>query len=484
MTDIIDLPIIVEGEILHATGDDDLVELPYANGHVVRMPKLRDEHVERILSRRDRWHDVPLSEVSNYITKAGVAWSNPNHPRRVEAIDRAVRITGYSRPMLERDGWTIGKHLSFRSNLYDLLDAELGDHRMMDEWVRRDVARVRAFPKGRVLHVLVGNVPMAGIYSIVRSVLTKNQTVVKLPARDPVTCLAFAQTLIEENGPDHPLSQSLTVAYWDRNQPLGDRMVGASDLVCAWGQGSSMESVKRRLPAGVSFLEFGPKRSFALIFTDDADVDKAAMRVAHDVAMYDQEACFSPQRVFVIGELDPFLTKLEGWLGHQAHFLPKGEPSPDVDSHVVRTRLEATFRGWDVRASDEGGWTIIVCDPSAELVEHPLGRTIFVHRVQSVDELVPFVDDETQTISVYPLDRRGERVGDLLCRHGAVRICETGLVSHPRQGFTHDGAYPLQQFVRLAYLDVELAFVHKYGSVHTVEAFEQVLFGAGRGGLE
>src|SRR5262249_47225798 len=157
---------------------------------------------------------------------------------------------------------------------------------------------VRAQPKGRVLHVLVGNVPLAGLFTLVRSVLTKNVTVAKLPSRDMVSSLFFALGFRDVD-PAHPITRSISAVYWPGGSELEQTFIDAADLVCAWGQKEAMESIKRKLRCGTDFLEFGPKRSLLLVGQPIEDVDDVAMRAAYDVSVYDQEACFSAQRVFV-----------------------------------------------------------------------------------------------------------------------------------------------------------------------------------------
>lgn len=474
MTEVFDLPLIVCGKERFPT-EDNAVEVRYASGCSVRIPAFTEEDARAVVASRELLDEIPLSEVSRYISNGGALWLDPTSEIRNEAIEIACKLTGYSRPMLERDYWTIGDYLQFPNNLYELLDAELGTSSIVDEWVPRLVARVRAYPRGRALHVMVGNVPMASVYSIVRSVLTKNHTVVKLPSRDLVTALAFVRALLKANGPDHPLSRSLTVGYWRKESPVWDQMIDASDLVCAWGQGSSLGAIKKRIPQGVPYLEFGPKRSFAVVFADHCDVERAALRVAHDVAVYDQEACFSPQRVFVLGDAERFSRALVKWLSHQAEYLPKATTTNDVASHVLRCQLEAKYRGWNVTTGE--GWTVIEQPDREARIDHPLNRTVFVHRIESLDMLNDFVDDETQTVSVFPLREFGEKVAQVVCRHGAVRVCESGTVMHPRQGFTHDGSYPLQKFVRLAYIDREIGYTYKYGPKLGVPVIEQLLYG-------
>jgi long-chain-fatty-acyl-CoA reductase len=475
MSTTLDLPIIVCGELRYPDGDD-IVVLKYEGDTNVHLPRLAGEDVERIVANRESLHDVPLAQVTGYLSAAGLRWVDPHDPLRREAVENAAATTGYSQTTVERDYNTIGDYLMFRNNYYDMLDAELGDHHVMDEWVRNQVALVRAFPRGRALHVMVGNVPLASIGSMMRSILTRNHTVVKLPARDPVSSLYFARALIEANGADHPISRSLSVGYWDYDADAFDVLLDASDVVCAWGRGSSLQAIKARVPHSVPYVEFGPKRSFAVLYVDDVDLEQAALRIAHDVSVYDQEACFSPQHIFVIGDPGLLLAPLARRLEEQARLFPPARRTPDVASHVMRTRLEARFRGWSV---DEGGerWTIVVADNPCSPVEHPLSRTIFVHPVSSLADILPMVDDETQTVTVLPYHRALE-VAEALCPRGAARVCDGGLVAHPRQGFTHDGGYPLQQFVRLAHVDAPMDYVYKYGPPTALHALERTILGS------
>lgn len=472
---LVDIPKIVCGEETFPQSDADSITVTYAGGITLRIARLTDADVQRIAQNRTLLHDIPLAEVTAFLQRGAEGFGRLSEGLTSEAVELCCGITGFSRQMVIRDYRQISGYLGYRNVLYDLLDAEFGDHRVVDEWVRRQVARVRAFPRGRVLHVVAGNVPISSIYSLVRSLLTKNHSIVKLPSRDLISCLYFARSLIRHNRTGHPLSQALSVVYYPTDDPMFERMLAVSDMVCAWGQGRSLQTIKSRMPQGVPFLEFGPKRSLSLVYANEADVDKAAMRIAHDVALYDQEACFSPQRLFVVGDMPPLVQAIGRWLDVQHTHYPQGSMTVDLASHVRRTRMEGVYRNLDVRVGDS--WTIVVAPDPYAMLDHPLGRTLFVHPIRSLEEILPFVDDETQSISLYPYAAHAQEVGSLLCARGLVRVCEAGMIAHFRQGFTHDGAYPLQQFVRLAYLDETLEYVYKYGNP-SVEQYEAVLFGS------
>ena len=55
--------------------------------------------------------------------------------------------------------------LSSNYRFYDLLNVELGNWQILDNWVLREEAFVRAFPCGLALHVLPGNVPLSAVLS-------------------------------------------------------------------------------------------------------------------------------------------------------------------------------------------------------------------------------------------------------------------------------------------------------------------------------
>ena len=72
--------------------------------------------------------------------------------------------------------------------------------------------RVRAFGS-RVLHIPAGNGGLVSAVTILRSVITRSDTIIKAPSNDPLTAVAIARTLADI-APDHPVTKHLAVAYW------------------------------------------------------------------------------------------------------------------------------------------------------------------------------------------------------------------------------------------------------------------------------
>jgi long-chain-fatty-acyl-CoA reductase len=222
-----------------------------------------------------------------------------------------------------------------------------------------------------------------------------------------------------------------------------------------------------------AFLPFGHRRSLALV-DRGADAAHAAAGIAHDVAFYDQEACFSTQEAFVHVESLEVVDRLAEALDEHDELYPAGAASADAGARRLLRRLEEDFLGNEVRVSRAGTWAIITCPPAA-VGEHPLGRTLFVHPVEDLMEALPFVDRDVQTVTVAPWSA-GERLRDRLALAGAARVVEPGLANVFRPGAPHDAFYPLQRLVRVVAHERPSA-VHGKGMVVRMDQTEALRHG-------
>jgi long-chain-fatty-acyl-CoA reductase len=201
-------------------------------------------------------------------------------------------------------------------------------------------------------------------------------------------------------------------------------------------------------------LTFGPRRSLAVIGRG-GDRRKAARALAHDVAMYDQRACFSVQRAFVEDPSDEFMAEVERAFALYDTLLPRGRHDFDERAGFALSSLEAEFHGAHVLHPEGQGWSIIVqpADLREVAARHPLGRTLYIHPVSDVSEVVAHVGPSVQTVAVYPSDI-GFRLRDAVARRGVSRVVELGMNNVFRVGGAHDGIYPTQRLVRLVSMEL------------------------------
>jgi long-chain-fatty-acyl-CoA reductase len=470
---VLNLPIVVCGEPREARGDH-ILKVRYDSGLEVHLPRPDDADLEKIrAASNEELHRLPLDDITIFLAEVGKRWANPKYPLARQALEHAVQVTGYNPTIIGYDFFVVGAALT-RPKLYDLLATDLGDPYLLDEWRPCQAVYRHAQPRGKVLHVMVGNVPMAALFTIVRSALTKNLTIAKLPMRDLVTSLYFVLTCLEVD-PRHPVSRSLSVLYWEGGSATEEQFLGLADVVCVWGQKHSVESIQGKLKYGQELIPFGPKRGVHLLGRDTPDWDYAAMKAAYDMSIYNQEACFCPQVAFVEGDPELFVAPLCRWLDHYLKALPQGQQSADVDAHVTRARLEAKLHGHRVYTPAGTGWTVVRTDGPAPLNEHPLSRTLYVYPVQDLRQALPWITADVQTVTVHPFARALGLADDLAVR-GVDRLVDLGRAGRPRPGFSHDGMLPLSRMVRFVTLERPLSF--KYHFVNDdPEADDRAIYG-------
>lgn len=421
--------------------------LPSAGGELA-VPVLDDACVDAVLSQdRELLVSVPLGEIAAFLNNVGHNWKSSEYARRRTYIRQLVTHLGYSPKMAETEANWIAMLLSSHYRLYDALAIELGDFRIVDEWVKREEAEVRAFPCGRAFHLVAGNVPLSSVTSVLRALVTKNVSVVKASSTDPITPVTLALSFMDVD-PDHPVCRALSVVHW-RGGAEGApelRLLRGADVVCAWGGAEAITWAARNAPAAVEVVKFGPRRSLAVVGAG-ADLDKAARGLAHDVSMYDQRACFSVQHVFVEPPVEAFVEQLARALARYQDILPRGQHDFDDRAGVSLALAEAVILGAKVRRGTDAAWAIVTGgEPSTDA--HPLGRTIYVHPIGSTREVAAFVTPSTQTVAVAPW-RVAAEIRDACALRGACRFVELGMNNVFRTGGTHDGMYALQRLVRI-----------------------------------
>lgn len=464
MSKVIDLPIIICGEVVELEEGMDVNTIEYETGVTLRFPKVTEEHLEKIKKfDNKKMADLTVDDILNFLQKIGMHWSSNQYEGKEEAIELSAKVTGYDRYFTERDYLIISEYCVCRGELYDQMEAELGSHFILDEWVPRQDCLIKAFPKGKALHIMVGNIPIASTFTILRGIMTKNQTIAKLSSRDPVSSLMYFLSFIKI-APDHPITRSLSIFFWKGgDEQIEKPVMEMSDVMCVWGGENAVMKIKPKVPFRTEYIEFGPKTSLSIIDLSKVEnIDNAAARFASDVSIYNQEACFSPLNAFFIGEItEEFIERATYWLNINAQRWPKGYTTFDDHAHMARTKLEQMYLGNRVVHGEENRWQMIIKKNLERLSYHPLGRSIVMYRVNDISEVYPFVTELTQTISFWPWDLAAENC-DKLAELGAERMCELGTHGIFRTGFSHDGIYPLARMVRWVNLERPMKFKGKY----------------------
>jgi hypothetical protein len=400
--------------------------------------------------------DVPIDEIIDLLVETGEVLKRDRSGLLAEATERSILAGHYPKDLVQRS-FAYLPHMFSRAAMEFMIAQEIGGKDLLDGWREVETpsgraARVRAFPC-RLLHIIAGNSPGVAANTIIRGALTKGAHLMKLPSNELYSAPALLAAL-SEAAPGHPIARSFSAAYWRGGDASVENLLFRPqyfDKLVAWGGGSTIRSAIAHIGPGFELVSFDPKTSISMIgreiFASGDAIENAATAGAHDATIMNQEACTASRFQFVEGsveEVDRYCDRLQAKLGLPGRSA-SSEPRPlprDLREEIDGLRdLDDFYRVW---GGYDGSGLVVRSDECVDF--HPQGKVVNVVRVERLDDALPHVNVATQTVGVYPPERKSA-LRDKLAAAGAQRIVTLGAAT-PEVGLPHDGFYPLHRFVR------------------------------------
>ncbi|MDE6025348.1 MAG: hypothetical protein K2G45_07840 [Lachnospiraceae bacterium] len=320
----------------------------------------------------------------------------------------------------------------------------------------------KAVSRGLICHWLAGNVQVLGMFVLIESILTKNVNLLKVSSRDEGVFRAMLEAFDGESfttvgghtilGDD--LLKTISLVYYGHSEKsIGEKMSAMADVRVAWGGKEAVETVSQ-FPAKFDCedLIMGPKLSFSVIskeaLEEERKVKKLARRVAVDASVFDQTGCASAHNVFVErgGNISPkeFAQYLADGMAKTAVQIPKGDVSPEQISAIHSARGVYDFKG-KVFGDDNSIWTVLYSE-DLELSPPVYSRVVFVHPVENMEDVLPFVTEDIQTIGLAAEGKRAEDFAIMASEQGAMRFPVCGRML--KFDSPWDGMYLMDRMVR------------------------------------
>lgn len=399
--------------------------------------------------------DVKLSEIIDFLVAAGERLQLDRNPYLQQCLELIAATNPLPRRVVE-NLYRQAPYFLNRQLLESIVDSNFANREALDGWVERvdpygNKGAIRAFPP-RMVHMLAGNAPSGCISSIAQGALVKAVNLFKMPSSDPFTCVAVLRTMAEID-PKHPVVRSMSAVYWQGGDAAIEGILYRPqyfDKIVAWGGGDAINNVIGYLGPGIQLISFDPKSSISMIgreaFESDATMAEVAEKLAADTTVFNQEACLASRYAFAEGErsqIETFCARLVQRLGVDREFASAVGPPLPSD---VREEIEVMDAVGDIKLFGglEGRGLVILSDRPVDF--QPTHKTSNVVMVASLEDAVRYVNVATQTIGVYPYERKvGLR--DRLASAGAQRVCRLGSANAHVLGSPHDAMYPLQRFV-------------------------------------
>ncbi|WP_234327791.1 acyl-CoA reductase [Streptomyces sp. NRRL F-2664] len=315
-------------------------------------------------------------------------------------------------------------------------------------------------PVGMVAHIAPGNAATVAPLSIVEGLLAGNVNVLKTSSADTL----FTQHLMAELAaldPSGALAARIVVLRFPSSRQEWLRLMCApADAVAVWGGEGAVEGVAAHVPAGCRLVEWGHRISFAYL-TSDAWSDAVTLgALADDVCLHEQQACSSPQVVYLDtedeGEVFAFAERFAGVLAARPPAVgaasPAG-PDPAQEAELTTTelvaRLEEHLGLTRVFAAPDGAWRVMA-DTRSPLTASPLHRSVWVKplpRKLMITTLRP-MRRYLQTAGLAGSRSDIAELSRTALAAGVTRVTPVGAMLESYAGEPHDGVYALQRYSR------------------------------------
>lgn len=334
------------------------------------------------------------------------------------------------------------------------LEHELGDNPFS---VRRINYREPLFegwrPLGVVVHITPANAELLPFFAIIESLLVGNINWLRPSASEQGMTIDLLEAFTHFD-----LTGQLAnfVAVIPVETTRLSLLLTHADGVSAWGGDTALDAIRQQLPGGCRWIPWGHKISFAWL-QPDAVNEENLLALADDVCCFDQQACSSPQIIFVDSDESAVLQDIGNRLAQAMRrrharwqpLIPDEKAAADITSAVAFAQLDAVFAGADNALLAGDGWRIILQNMSA-ITPSPLFRTILLRPLPQnkvMQTLRPW-RTHLQTCGLIAADRDRIPFSQLLLAAGVNRITPVGKMHDGYHGEPHDGVYALSQLAR------------------------------------
>jgi hypothetical protein len=345
-----------------------------------------------------------------------------------------------------------------RGTLEPLLNRELGPSFLKGGWSEDGRTRFRAFPLGVIGHWPAGNIEIQPLLSMSCALLAGNSCLVRVPTGLVDITRVLLQEL-EAADTEAVLTRRISMLRFDHSRDdLNEAMAEAVDGAMIWGGGEAVSHLRQlKFPHWARVLVFGPRISAAIMdaesWTDPGARSSWCKRIARDVWQFDQQACSSPQTLFLErGEgSDPlsFINALKEAFEEENRHHPRERIEPSLTSAICMARASWLLENGDNSAvfPSAPDWTILL--GSGSDVPNPTqGRTLTVMLVDNLQAVISKFDGTLQTLGLAIADpAREELLARAAGRNGVDRIVKLGRMH--TFGSPWDGTELIRPMVRL-----------------------------------
>ncbi len=324
-----------------------------------------------------------------------------------------------------------------RGTLEPIITRELGQGTLHSSWMEDGRARLKACPIGVVGHWPAGNIEIQPVLSMTCGLLGGNACLVRIPNGLVDHTRRLMQKMVQcDTG--HLLTERIFMSAFDHSrQDLQEAMARAVDGAMIWGGAEAVLKVRDLpFPHWARLAVFGPRISVAAMDADtwcnSQERKSWCQRLARDVWQFDQQACSSPQVLFIERKdghpPTEFLQDLKDAFEAENRLHPRQTIQAGMTSAICQARASWL---WDHSENSalfplSPDWTILLGQGSS-IPKPTQGKTLSVLEVDDLFEPISKFDGAVQTLGlgIKDIDKE-DKLAVAAARRGVDRIVKLG----------------------------------------------------------
>ncbi|MEV6925207.1 acyl-CoA reductase [Dactylosporangium sp. NPDC051485] len=450
------VPAIIRGRVV----TDSLIEFAGRGGSTTfRTPDPRQYARQLPLAspaQQADLYDLSFDDILDYLEGLGsrLDIATNEHLRWARSLTYATAHA--TKPLIDNAFRGLARRFS-RDAVREMADCTVGlDY--LNGWVDTPLhngttVSVRAFG-ARTLHIIPGNSVGAAAGTLIKNAFTRSDAIIKTPSNNPFVAVALGLTMCEY-APDHPMTRHVSIAYWRGGDEEVERTICQPhniEKIIAWGGLASVRHVTRYIQPGLELISLDPKYSCSVIdlssVSSDDDLRQVAVRLAVDVGTGNQEPCSASRVAYAITGGRPDGVELANRLGTYVYEELLGLPAglttkpktydAELRSNVDSLRLQEEFYNVIGGEDDEGAVVVSQLPDPIDFVGLLQDRTVNIVPLDSLQDVLGYLDAYTQTVGVYPESLK-EQLLDVAPLYGVQRFVSLGYSSEHTGRAPHDG---------------------------------------------
>jgi len=324
-----------------------------------------------------------------------------------------------------------------RGTLEPIIARELGPNGLHGGWSEYGHAKCKAFPVGVVGHWPAGNVEIQPILSMTCALLGGNAALVRIPSGLVDLTQRLMEKLVESDRDQLLTPRIFMAGFKHERRDLQEAMAQAVDGAMIWGGEEAVLQIRALpFPHWARVAVFGPRMSVAAMdagaWGNPDQRDAWCLRVARDVWQFDQQACSSPQVLFLEkgngNSTAQFLAALRQAFETENRAHPRRTIPAALTSAICHARASWLLKDTAHQAvfPQTPDWTLLL--GSGSDIPQPIqGKTLTVLEVDDLLDPVSKFDGNVQTLGLGMADPEKERKLALLAgKKGVDRIVKLG----------------------------------------------------------